>query len=68
MDDKKIIELYLQGINEELERKENVYRHLKSGGETWDYDGKMPNEARFKRYRLMLEEALIKIERNLNSY
>ena len=68
MDDKKIIELYLRGINEELKRKENVYRHLQNGGEIWDYDGKMPNEARFKRHRLMLAEALIMIEKNLNSY
>ncbi|MBN6206243.1 hypothetical protein [Oceanobacillus oncorhynchi] len=68
MNDKDLINALIQGIHEEIDRNLDFFEHVDSDKNPYEYPGIKPNKARFKRYRLLLEEKLKEIESRSYSY
>lgn len=68
MNDKDLINVLIQGIHEEIDRNLDFFEHIEADKRLWEYEGVKPNKARFKRYRLLLEEKLKEIESRSYSY
>lgn len=66
MDEKLFIEHMIKGIYQEIDRANEMKKFTDQGKKWWGFEGDIPNKARFKRHRLMLEEHLREVEKQIS--